>query len=270
MADTLEEQARILLERDFQKYVLDIAESETPHVPYEAERAVFEPVRLGDVESVKQQIQAGWSSDRGRKILNRVGKVANKSLKQAEYLVCIQISKAQYAAIEGGLDPAKAYAMGDVYLQKLEQCATGMRASYEGIFELGCQVMIGYTTAVRDAKAEASRVSRVEAAKAYIAKHLNVPFTLDELAESIGTSKTHLEHLFGRSCGMSVFRYTQKKRVEAAANLLKYTKQEIVDIAEYLCFSSQSHMGALFKRHLGMTPKEWRNREQVADITETR
>ena len=49
-----------------------------------------------------------------------------------------------------------------------------------------------------------------------------------------------------------------KERCEHAANMLKYTDYSIAVIAEYFCFSTQSHFGKQFKKVYGMTPKEYR------------
>ena len=56
--------------------------------------------------------------------------------------------------------------------------------------------------------------------------------------------------------------YTRKKRIEAAANMLKYSQESIITIANYLCFPSQSHFTAVFKEFKGITPQKYRETEQ--------
>ena len=41
--------------------------------------------------------------------------------------------------------------------------------------------------------------------------------------------------------------------------LLKYSEASLTEISEYLCFSSQSHFGKVFKVHKNMTPKQYRD-----------
>ena len=59
---------------------------------------------------------------------------------------------------------------------------------------------------------------------------------------------------------MTLQQYVLKERCRHAANLLRHTDYPISLIAEYFCFSSQSHFGKAFKDYSGMTPKEYRDR----------
>lgn len=49
-------------------------------------------------------------------------------------------------------------------------------------------------------------------------------------------------------------------RVERAANLLVYSEESISYIAEYVRFPSQSYMGRVFKKYMGMTPQKYRDK----------
>ena len=54
-------------------------------------------------------------------MLDEIGKMAGDGLKQYEYMVAATITLVCRAAMEGGVTPAIAYAISDVYFQKLEE-----------------------------------------------------------------------------------------------------------------------------------------------------
>ena len=60
------------------------------------------------------------------------------------------------------------------------------------------------------------------------------------------------------------FTFTQK--IELAKNLLIYSDYSFIDIANYLGFTSQSHLGARFKAATGMTLREYRNKYKKEDF----
>jgi len=60
--------------------------------------------------------------------------------------------------------------------------------------------------------------------------------------------------------------YARKKRIEAAANMLKFSDEKISAIAIYLTFPSQSHFVKVFKELMGKTPKQYRDSNQKYEI----
>ena len=82
--------------------------------------------------------------------------------------------------------------------------------------------------------------------------------TLQALAEEVHLSPSHLSKLFHREMGLTISDYIRKKRVEAAGNMLKFSDYSCAEIANYLCFSSESHFIQIFKKEMGKTPKQYR------------
>jgi AraC-like DNA-binding protein len=150
------------------------------------------------------------------------------------------------AAIEAGVDALNAYAISDIFLQRLEKCKSIIEA-----MNISHQAQIEYASQVRKLLDRQSRSTYVEKAKGFIANHLNKHFTLEEVAEAAGISRTYLAQLFVQEEKISVMDYTRNKRIDAAANMLRYSNENISTIANYLCFHSQSHFGAVFKKITG-------------------
>ena len=93
----------------------------------------------------------------------------------------------------------------------------------------------------------------------YIYAHITEPITIDDLAEYTGLSASYLSRLFKKETGVSVSDYVREKKIEKAQHLLKYCDYSLIEIANYLSFSSQSHFIQLFKEFTGMTPKKYRD-----------
>ena len=51
-----------------------------------------------------------------------------------------------------------------------------------------------------------------------------------------------------------------KKKIEKAQNLLKYSNYSSIEIATHLSFSSQSHFIASFEKLVGLTPRKYREK----------
>ena len=68
---------------------------------------------------------------------------------------------------------------------------------------------------------------------------------------------------FKQEVGVSLTRYVQQEKVAEAKRLLRFTDQELGEIAALLGFSSQSHFQTVFKQITGETPMAYRRNSQV-------
>jgi transcriptional regulator GlxA family with amidase domain len=66
--------------------------------------------------------------------------------------------------------------------------------------------------------------------------------------------------VFKQNLGISISDYIREKKIEKATHLLRYSDKPIVDIANYLSFSSQSHFIQIFENYTGLTPKKYRDK----------
>lgn len=81
---------------------------------------------------------------------------------------------------------------------------------------------------------------------------------VDQVAESLGISRSVLERKFRRFLGRSVNDEIVRLRLNRAIELLSETKLEIKLIAPRCGFSSQSYMTSVFRQRLGRTPGSYR------------
>ena len=57
---------------------------------------------------------------------------------------------------------------------------------------------------------------------------------------------------------MTAVEFIQAQRIEEAKNLLRFSERRIAEISSHLAFSTQSYFTSVFRRHTGMTPKQYR------------
>ena len=249
MEDTMIE--KIMYEKDM--VVTDSIEQDIRRT-YERDRLYLQRIRSGDVEAI-------LARKRGIERAPRPVRLAEHPQKHAEYMACGTIALATYAAIEGGLDPASAYALSELYLRRLERCkdSTEMRQLCE-------EVELVFAKQVHLVLEERSNASYVEKCKRFIDQRLGMPFTLDDIANALGINKSYLSRRFAEEAGMRIMEYARTKRIEAAASMLKYSDKTISAISAYLCFPTQSHFGKLFKSMMGITPLKYRTANQIIEV----
>lgn len=231
------------------KYQLENAELELQHLPYKVEDYFMTCIRDGDLDAFQLMLDKYQTFS--------VGKLSECALKQEEYSSAVSVSLMARAAIEGGVNPYYAYDMNDLYLQQISSAKT-----HEEYQQIAAKASKDFIQAVNRSKALQSRSMYTEKCKQYIARHLNLRFTLDDLADEIGLNRTYISELFHQYSGMTLTEYTHRERINAAKNMLRFSDYEIAQIAEYFCFHSQSHFGKIFKKYTGITPLQYRRNEQ--------
>ena len=92
----------------------------------------------------------------------------------------------------------------------------------------------------------------------FIENHLQETLTLRYLSDELRISESHISTTFKKEIGIPVSEYIRRMRVDTAKALLEYTNFTCLEIAEYLCFSSDCHFSQVFSRYTGQTPREYR------------
>ncbi len=82
--------------------------------------------------------------------------------------------------------------------------------------------------------------------------------TIEALAAECGLSLRAMQRQFRRVFGLTPQEFLMKTRVAAACRLLRTTASPLSEVAAECGFSDQSSFTQHFKRHLGLTPKAYR------------
>jgi AraC-like DNA-binding protein len=112
-----------------------------------------------------------------------------------------------------------------------------------------------------------SRSRETETAIKMMKKALYQKLTLKELLTGSQITPSHFIRKFEKDVGLSPIRYFLKLKMETACELLRETSTPIHTIASELSFCDEFHFSRSFKRIIGVSPKEFRQKNQFdADV----
>lgn len=239
-ANGLIEKQEIGLEADVRIDTEDIY-----HHTYQEEVKTMDYIREGNLEEVVGAVEL---------LASTAGKLSENEIRNERNLGICLITLATRAAIEGGAAPAKAYKLSDLYINKIDQCKRMTE-----IFEYRKRSLYDFAKLVVEERAKRANSRYTEQCKEYIRKYYHQKIYISDIAKALGISESHLSRIFKKETGESIQEYSMHMRIERAENLLKYSEASLTEISEYLCFSSQSHFGKVFKVYKNMTPKQYRD-----------
>lgn len=98
----------------------------------------------------------------------------------------------------------------------------------------------------------------VHKATDYIHSHFSYPVSIEEIADYIGISRSHLHRAFRQVLGQSPKEYLTNFRIRQACMLLENTKLSITSIANSTGFESSLYFSRAFKNKKQMTPSHFR------------
>lgn len=215
------------------------------HHTYQEEVKTMDYIREGNLEEVVGAVEL---------LASTAGKLSENEIRNERNLGICSITLATRAAIEGGAAPAKAYKLSDLYINKIDQCKRMTE-----IFEYRKRSLYDFAKLVVEEREKRANSRYTEQCKEYIRKYYHQKICIPDIAEALGVSESHLSRIFKKETGESIQKYSMHMRIERAENLLKYSEASLTEISEYLCFSSQSHFGKVFKVYKNMTPKQYRD-----------
>ena len=239
-ANGLIEKQEIGLEADVRIDTEDIY-----HHTFQEEVKTMDYIREGNLEEVVGAVEL---------LASTAGKLSENEIRNERNLGICSITLATRAAIEGGAAPAKAYKLSDLYINKIDQCKRMTE-----IFEYRKRSLYDFAKLVVEEREKRANSRYTEQCKEYIRKYYHQKICIPDIAEALGVSESHLSRIFKKETGESIQKYSMHMRIERAENLLKYSEASLTEISEYLCFSSQSHFGKVFKVYKNMTPKQYRD-----------
>ena len=86
-------------------------------------------------------------------------------------------------------------------------------------------------------------------------------FNVERLTQEVGISRVQLHRKMKEMTGISTSEFIRNIRLEQAARLLKEQKINVTQVAYTVGFSNLAHFSTIFRKHFGVAPSEYAERE---------
>lgn len=178
-------------------------------------------------------------------------------IRSQKNLAIVAIAIATRAAIDGGLHSEIAFPLSDSYIQRLEDLS-----SIKDIDNLQIEAIFTFTKRVSQLKGE-QYSKTVSICTNYIYSNRYEKITHEDIARKAQLSHSYLSVLFKKEVGVSVSEYIQQVKIEEAKNLISNTNTPLSEISFLLNFTDQSYFSKVFKKHVGITPIQYKDRPDL-------
>lgn len=105
---------------------------------------------------------------------------------------------------------------------------------------------------------ESKKEMRMQNLLEWVDHNYSTDISLDLIADRIGCSSAHASKLFKAHTGTNVVTYINSLRITHAKQMLLTTHMTLPEISSYAGFNNQQSFIRCFKRHINMTPSEFR------------
>lgn len=238
--------------RDALEKRLQNMESVSIHNSHSFERRLYSIIRDGDLNGLNRLMTSELET-------LREGKLAASPLRQAKNLFIVNVTKVvSLAAIPGGLGAEEANQLMDTYIQECEQLQ-----NIEAVYTLQVSMMRDYCQRIQLSKLPEGISPEIFECINYILVNTNSHISAKEIAEHINRSTSYVFKRFKSETGKNVNAFITDCKLSEAKKLLKHSRKSLAEIANYLCFSSQSYFQSVFKKKFGLTPSEYRKNGKI-------
>lgn len=112
---------------------------------------------------------------------------------------------------------------------------------------------------LRGMSGKIDQTSLIKRVKEYIDEHILEDILLEDVAEYVYISRTHLSRIFSEQTGETFQQCLSRKKMEKAAELLRDPKYKIYQVGEMLGYKTARYFSKLFYNFWGYYPNQYRN-----------
>ena len=220
------------------------------HRIIETEFAFYDAIANGNLEYVKKDCKRNTFTNP-----TEMGKLSEKPLQNLRYHFVVTAAMITRYCVHAGMEQEKAYNLSDFYIYKMDACK-----SIPEIARLHDIMCLDFCKQMYILRSSQVLSKPIVLCIDYIYSHIHYRITMKELADYLNLSESYLSKLFHKEMGLPISQYIIDLKIEKAKNLLQYSEYNIIDIANYLSFSSQSHFIQVFQKKTGLTPHKFRTK----------
>lgn len=239
------------IQSDFSNLIFTNRELSQSHNPYDQELREQGSIENGDLELLRKSLAEDYTG--------QIGRLAKDELRNMKNCAIVVEALSSRSAIRGGIHPELAFSLCDIHIRKIEELHdTIMVRTMMRQFEFEYTQMVNEQKNAKKGQHKTVQNHHVNQCKNYIFKHLHEKLLTRDIAKALNLNANYLSELFRRCEGMTLSEFICQEKIKLAKNLLIYSPYTYSEIAAYLGFSSQSHLGKQFKRYTNMTLHQYR------------
>ena len=156
------------------------------------------------------------------------------------------------ACINAGADAGKILELTYAYLNNI-----AILADIQAIRRLMVRTIDNFETCFEESK-DTYHVQTIQRIKEYINENYYKKITLEDIADLVHLSKSHLSRVINNSLGCRLCTYVNSVRVEKSFGFLMDPWLNLSDVAKLCGFDGQSYFTKVFKLHTGVSPGRYR------------
>ncbi len=156
------------------------------------------------------------------------------------------------AAVNGGVDCTVVYALIYKYQNIIESTNDSVK-----LISLSYDILRDFCNTVAFQSFKKCNSPVLLPVLRYIHSNLHTKITAEEVAVKLHMNANYLSQLFKKEIGENFSAYVLRMKILTAQHLMETTNKSIIEISEYLAFSSPSHFNNVFKKITGTTPKQY-------------
>lgn len=225
--------------------------------PFHSEFEKYMVIRSGNAEQVRKNF-ALIKKD----FLAGKGKLSDDPVRNVMYHFVVSAALTSRVCVEGGMGHDAAYTLSDIYIQRADKCRTA-----EEIIDLLEEMQVDFAQRMYALKKDNVVSIHIRKCIDYIYDHLHEDLSVKVLAEVTGLNANYLSKLFQKEKSMSIKEFITRAKISTAENLLKFSDFSYLDISLAMGFSSQSAFISVFKKLNGITPKQYREKYYMLNIS---
>ncbi len=224
---------------------IDISQVRSAEYPYDLESKVSESLRLGDEQSARDALKA---------LVNALCLQGWEHPETVRWRVLELFVILARSAAEGGADPDQLSECNLQYLESLQSVGT-LSEMHGAILQAGDR-LLELVLNVRNMRHQ----RLIMRATQYMQEHFNQALSLEDLARVVYLSPFYFSHIFKEEMGMTFIEYLTSLRINEAKRLLRDTLLAVGTIAEQVGYNDVNYFSRVFKKVVGMTPSQFRDK----------
>lgn len=217
---------------------------------YEAEQKFIAAVKHGNIRASLDALQI---MEQDVAYLKRIG----RTLESERIGAAITRTTLRLASMQAGLSP--------YIIDQLSSENTAFTQACQNVEEIISRkktMVRSFCMAIRKHQTE-NHSALSQSIRYFLEHNLHKKISLETLAEELGVSENYLIRIFRQDYHSTPVQYLLHLRMERAKFLLTSTRNSVQTIGQEVGIPDSTYFIKLFKRHVGMTPNEYRKQKML-------